>query len=299
MNFLIIMPAHNEAQHLAASLESLRRQTHQEFSLVVVNDGSTDDTAEILSSITNFPQLQFFHLEKSTHEPGAKVVRTFYSGLSKVTEWEKRYDAVCKFDADVIFPPNYLAAISEAFDLDSNLGLVSGLVFVPGESDAIEKGDLLEFHSQKGWVYEDIAAKDHVRGPVKAYRTAAFLAMGGLRPVLGWDNLDVMLLARAGWESRTLTHLRVKHLRPTAYAYSAQKFEKLGQYFRNIGLRPALAAIAAGKVALKERSVLALRTMIKSYYGSPKPAHLSADEIIFINRYRWQKIFRKIKKAAK
>jgi hypothetical protein len=51
--------------------------------------------------------------------------------------------------------------------------------------------------------------------------------MNGLRPVLGWDNIDVMLAKKNNWETVTIKDLWVKHLRPTAYKYKKQKAEKL------------------------------------------------------------------------
>jgi hypothetical protein len=84
--------------------------------------------------------------------------------------------------------------------------------------------------------FENLSSKNHVRGPIKSYRKELFLKMNGLRAVLGWDNIDVMLCKMHGFETVTIKELWVKHLRPTAYKYKSQKAEKLGEYFYNIGL---------------------------------------------------------------
>ena len=46
--------------------------------------------------------------------------------------------------------------------------------------------------------------------------------MNGLRPVLGWDNIDVMLAQMHGWDVITIKDIWVKHLRPTAYKYKSK-----------------------------------------------------------------------------
>lgn len=79
--------------------------------------------------------------------------------------------------------------------------------------------------------------------------------MNGLRPVLGWDNIDVMLAQMHGWDVITIKDIWVKHLRPTAYKYKKQKAEKLGQYFYNIGLNFPLAFVSSAKSSLKNKSL--------------------------------------------
>ncbi len=48
MKFLIVIPAHNEEENILLRLESLKNQTFQDFKCVIVNDGSTDKTQEIV-----------------------------------------------------------------------------------------------------------------------------------------------------------------------------------------------------------------------------------------------------------
>ena len=107
MKFLIIIPAHNEEENILPCLESLKNQTFQDFKCVIVNDGSTDKTQEIVERFIQIPntKYQILHLKKSEHQPGAKVVRTFNKGLE--SENVEYFDVVCKFDADIIFPENY------------------------------------------------------------------------------------------------------------------------------------------------------------------------------------------------
>ena len=309
MKFLIIIPAHNEEENILPCLESLKNQTFQDFKCVIVNDGSTDKTQEIVERFIQIPntKYQILHLKKSEHQPGAKVVRTFNKGLE--SENVEEFDVVCKFDADIIFPENYLEKINEVYEKNPKAGMVSGLVYIkkgfvnfvrkplvyaqPDKKD-FTTSQLYDFTHQNEWTFENLSSKNHVRGPIKSYRKELFLKMNGLRAVLGWDNIDVMLCKMHGFETVTLQELWVKHLRPTAYKYKSQKAQKLGEYFYNIGLNFPLAAISSAKSSWKNKSVSEFFITMKSFLKQKNPRVLSQEEIAFIRNLRWKEIKRKL-----
>ena len=303
MKFLIIIPAHNEEENILPCLESLKNQTFQDFKCVIVNDGSTDKTQEIVEdfiksvTLSGVEALSFkvLNLEKSEHQPGAKVVRTFNKGLE--TENLENFDVVCKFDADIIFPENYLEKINEVYEKNPKAGMVSGLVYI--RSSVIPRNE--ESHSDflnknKEWTFENLSSKNHVRGPIKSYRKELFLKMNGLRAVLGWDNIDVMLCKMHGFETVTIKELWVKHLRPTAYKYKSQKAEKLGEYFYNIGLNFPLTAISSAKSSWKNKSFSEFFITMKSFLKQKNHRVLTQEEISFIRNLRWNEMFNKILK---
>jgi hypothetical protein len=117
--------------------------------------------------------------------------------------------------------------------------------------------------------------------------------MNGLRPVLGWDNIDVMLAKKYGWETFTIKDLWVKHLRPTAFQYKNQKAEKLGEYFYNIGLNLPLAIISSGKSSFKNKSFSEFLTTMKSFLKQKGERELSHEEIKYIRNLRWQQMFKR------
>ena len=292
MKFLIIIPAHNEEKNIFYTLESLKNQTFQDFEVIVVNDGSTDKTFEIVENFklqtSNFKLL---NLESSQHEPGAKVVRTFNKGLEMADL--NRFEIICKFDADIIFPKNYLKKINEVYENNPNAGMVSGLVKI--KKSVFEKSLAFDFNDEKHqWTYENLSSKNHIRGPIKSYRKECFLAMNGLRSVLGWDNIDVMLAKKNGWETVTIKNLWVKHLRPTAYKYKKQKAEKLGEYFYNIGLSLPLAMISSAKSSLKNKSVSEFFITIKSFLKQNGERKLSKEEIKYIRNLRWKQMWQNL-----
>lgn len=299
MKFLIIIPAHNEENNISYCLESLKKQNFQDFVCMIVNDGSTDRTSEIVNNFKNQDsRIRVLDLETSEHSPGAKVVRTFDKGLQAL-DW-KDFDVVCKYDADIVFPTNYLEKINQTFETNPKAGIVSGLVYIKKYKSNSEIKNLrnpnenwLDFSNKNGeWVFENLSSKNHVRGPIKAYRKECFEDMNGLRAVLGWDNLDILLAKKHGWDVVTIKDLWVKHLRPTAYKYKSQKAEKLGQYFYNIGLSLPLAIISSAKSSFKNRSAKEFFITIKSFLKQKERQNLSTEEIKFIRNLRWKEFFK-------
>ncbi len=290
MKFLIIIPTHNEEENILFCLKSLENQTFQDFECVIVNDGSTDKTKEIAEDFINHQpstnKYKLKNLDFSKHEPGAKVVRTFNKGLETVDL--KDFDIICKFDADLIFPENYLGEINKIYQQNPKAGMVSGLVYINKNSNTQTLKNPI---TSEGWEFENLSSKNHVRGPIKSYRKECFLAMNGLRPVLGWDNIDVMLAKMNGFEVITNKEIWVKHLRPTAYKYKKQKAVKLGEYFYNIGLNLPLAMISSAKSSLKNKSIAEFFITMKSFLKQNGKRELSENEINFIRNLRWNQMF--------
>ena len=284
MKFLIIIPAYNEEESILSCLESIENQNFQDFYCIVVNDNSTDNTAQIVSNFIE-NKSRFCLLERianldseNAHSPGAKVVRAFNFGLN--SQDLRNFDIICKFDADVIFPTHYLEEINKVYEKNPKVGMASGIVYI--EKDG-------------RWQFENLSSKNHVRGPIKSYRKSCFMDMGGLKEILGWDNIDVMLCKMYGFETLTLKKLWVKHLRPTAYKYKNQKAEKLGEYFYNIGLSFPLAIISSLKSSFRNKSFLEFFITMRVFFKQNSPRVLTKKEIQFIRNLRWQEMYRKWK----
>ena len=284
MKFLIIIPAYNEEESILSCLKSIENQNFQDFYCIVVNDNSTDNNSKIVSSFIEGKN-RFSLLERkknlcseNTHSPGAKVIRAFNFGLN--SQDLSDFDIICKFDADVIFPTHYLEEINKVYKKNLKIGMASGLVY-------IEKNNQ--------WQFENLSSKNHVRGPIKSYRKSCFMEMGGLKEILGWDNIDVMLCKMYGFETLTLKKLWVKHLRPTAYKYKNQKAEKLGEYFYNIGLSFPLAVISSLKSSFRNKSFLEFFITMRVFFKQNSPRVLTEKEIQFIRNLRWQEMYRKWK----
>lgn len=280
MKFLIIIPAHNEAQNLPQTLPALLLQKHRNFETVIVNDGSSDETAAIADHfMQKDSRISTVNLTKSAHQPGSKVVQAFYKGFE--SKMAKDFDVICKFDADVILPENYLAEISRAFTENPEYGLVGGLLYVEKNGE---------------WRYEGNSNKNHVRGPVKAYRKTCFQEMGGIRETLGWDNIDSVLLKNLGWKEVVLPYLQVKLIKVKGADYTVKPSDYYGRYFYFFGLNRFLAYTAAAKEATKIKSLAFFREIVRVYEDCRHqkfPLKISREEQKIINQKRWKTLRKK------
>ena len=129
MNFYIIIPAHNEQDCIALTLESLAKQTLLPKKVVVVNDHSTDNTQAIVEDYEkNNHWISLINTTSSeAHLPGSKIINAFNKGLETLDD---AYDVTCKFDADLIFPENYLEQLCIHFKANNQLGMASGFCYI-------------------------------------------------------------------------------------------------------------------------------------------------------------------------
>ena len=280
MRFLIIIPAHNEEDNLPFTLNSLQQQSSKDFKVVVVNDGSTDRTAEVIRKYTETDsRFETVNLQKSEHQPGSKVVHAFNNGLN--TQMINEFDIICKFDADIILPENYLTAVETAIINHPEYGLVGGLLYIEKDGN---------------WVYEGNSNKHHVRGPVKAYRKECFIQIGGLRETLGWDNIDSILLENLGWKEVVLPELHVKLIKVKGADYTIRPADYYGRYFYFLGLNRFLAYIASSKEAMKSKSASFFFDIIRSYEScrAKKLAlKITKEEQKAVNYQRWRMLKKK------
>ena len=281
MNYYIIIPAYNEEQFIALTLKSLVEQTVLPSKLVIVNDNSTDKTAEIVMAFAK--EYPFISLVNKTsdaiHLPGSKVINAFNKGLESVDD---NYDFIVKADADLIFPLNYFETLIKHFKSDERIGMVGGFCYIQKNGD---------------WILENLTDKDHIRGALKAYRKETFQQIGGLKPAMGWDTVDELLCKFYNWKVVTDESLHVKHLKPTGANYNKTARYKQGEAFYTLGYGFWITSIASAKLALRKKKPLLFLDYLKGFWKaeSSKKALLVTDEQAnFIRNYRWKKMKEKL-----
>ncbi|WP_298903685.1 glycosyltransferase family 2 protein [uncultured Psychroserpens sp.] len=282
MNFYIVIPAHNEENSIAKTLESLTAQSLKPKTVVVVNDHSTDSTQSIVQNFVS--QYDFISLVNASssdeHLPGSKIINAFYKGYERLDD---QYDVICKFDADLIFPKNYLEQLAIHFNKNPQLGMAAGFCY-------IEKNN--------AWVLENLTRKDHIRGALKAYRKACFLDIGKLKPSMGWDTVDELLAAYYNWELLTDESLHVKHLKPTGISYNKASKYLQGEAMYKMRYGFVITLISALKLAFKKNSFRLFRNYMSGYFRGKRHNlnHLvTKEQGRFIRRLRWKGMLNKLK----
>ncbi len=285
MNFYIVIPAHNEQDFIHLTLNSLVSQTLQPKRLVIVNDNSTDNTEGIVNSyIENHNWISIVNSASSKkHIPGAKIVNAFYKGFDTLDD---DYDIICKFDADLIFPDNYLETLAYHFKSNQKLGMAAGFCYIK---------------KNKKWVIEGLTNTDHIRGGLKAYTKTCFAQIGQLKPSMGWDTIDELLAKYYSFELLTDHSLQVKHLKPTGKNYNRNASKHLqGEAFYKMRLGFILSFLAALKLAFKKKSLLLFIDYNLGYLNAlitkTKPI-VTKSQGRFIRQLRWKGIFKKVFKS--
>ncbi|WP_026714679.1 glycosyltransferase [Flavobacterium daejeonense] len=281
MNYYLVIPAHNEEEFIALTLESLASQTLLPKKVVIVNDNSTDKTAEIVQAFAKENSFISLVEKKSSaiHLPGSKVIQAFQTGFETLDD---DYDVIVKLDADLIFPTNYFETITKHFQSDERIGMVGGFCYIEKNGE---------------WVLENLTDKDHIRGALKAYRKETFKQIGGLRPQMGWDTVDELLCKFYNWKVVTDASLKVKHLKPTGANYNKTARYKQGEAFYTLGYGFWITTIASAKLAMMKKKPFLFFDYIKGFLkakSEQKPLLVNDEQAKFIRQYRLKKMKEKL-----
>ena len=188
LTYVLITPARNEAAYLEQTIASVVKQTQRPVRWVIVSDGSTDNTNDILKKYS----AQYSWIEGVIRPPRAErhfagKVEAFNAGYEKVRHLS--YDVIGSLDADISFDdPDYFAFLLKKFELDPRLG-VAGAPF------------------REGTIQYDyrFSRKEHVSGACQLFRRQCFDSIGGYVPIKeGAIDLVAVVTARMnGWRTET------------------------------------------------------------------------------------------------
>jgi 1,2-diacylglycerol 3-beta-glucosyltransferase len=211
----LIVPAHNEEAVLTATLESLMRLDYHPYCLIVVNDGSTDRTAEIAHRFESTDRVLV--LDRPTTVAGRGKGDVLNEGYHILNELLEKNDPLVRdfdpddalvgvVDADGQLEPKALQEVARLFDDPHVGGVQMGVVIDNAEDGLIARCQDLEF---TGFSQLAQAARDRI-GSVGLGGNGQFTRLTALRS-LGrppWtacltEDLDLGLhIKRLGWEIR-------------------------------------------------------------------------------------------------
>jgi len=224
--YVIVAPVRNEEEYIEKTILSVVNQTILPSEFIIVNDGSTDLTREIIEKyLPANPWMRIMDRPPKEHSPGGGVVDAFYEGFNKINTHD--WDYVIKLDGDLEFEKGYFEYLLKKFEENPKLGMASGTTYL------VKRGKLVM----------DIMPDDHVRGPAKMYKRACWDAIGGLPSVLGWDTLDELKAQVLGWETKSYKDLVLIHYKPIGYKQKKifKREVKAGERQHYLGYLPAFA----------------------------------------------------------
>jgi hypothetical protein len=198
MKYVLITSARNEAKLIEGTIRSVVSQTLLPERWVIVDDGSTDRTAEIVESyLERFAWIELVRRPNRPDRSFTGKALAVNAALERLTSLQ--FDVVGNLDADVSFEPDYMAFVMEKFVADPQLG-VAGTPFT-------EQG----YDSHK----DSFEGENYVAGPCQLFRYTCFREIGGYVQSRsgGVDWIAVMQARMRGWKVRAFSEKRFHHHR--------------------------------------------------------------------------------------
>ncbi len=202
--YVIITPVRDEVHHLEKTIASVLAQTTLPVQWIIIDDGSTDGTGELLDHLTaKVEWITVLHKKNRGYRAaGGGVMEAFYTGYDVLADED--WEFVVKLDADLSFSADYFERCFEIFNAEPKLGIGGGTIC------QLEDG-LLKVDSVGDPAF-------HVRGATKIYRRACWEKISPLTKAPGWDTIDEVKANLHGWNTRTFSELTLIQHKPTGDA---------------------------------------------------------------------------------
>jgi len=195
--YVLITPARNESQFIELTIKSVTAQTVRPTKWVIVSDGSTDGTDDIVRNcVVQHDWIELVRLPEHSQRSFAGKVDAFNAGHARVAGLE--YDVIGNLDADVSFEEDYLAFLVAKFAENPRLG-VAGTPY-----------------REENPIHDDrFKSPEHVSGACQMFRRECFEDIGGYQPISsGGIDLVALLSAQAkGWQTRRFDEKVCRHHR--------------------------------------------------------------------------------------
>jgi biofilm PGA synthesis N-glycosyltransferase PgaC len=223
--YVLITPARNEAGFIELTIRSVVEQLARPMKWVIVSDGSTDGTDDIVRKYAcEHPWIELVRMPERRERHFSGKVHAFMAGYARVRDLD--FQAIASLDADISFDKEYFAFLLGKLAEDQALGLV-GTPFQEGSTPVYD--------------YRFVSI-EHVSGACQLFRRECFEEIGGYAPVKGGgiDYIAVVSARMKGWRTRTFTDKVCLHHREmgTAERGSLRAKFKLGAKDYALGNHP-------------------------------------------------------------
>jgi poly-beta-1,6-N-acetyl-D-glucosamine synthase len=277
--YVLISPCRDEAKYMRYTLDSVIAQSIRPAKWIIVNDGSTDSTPQILAEYrAKYDWIEVVtRSDRGRRSVGSGVIDAFYAGYEVINPDD--YDYICKLDLDLRLPPRYFEILMQRMVADPRIATCSGKAYI------YENGQLVnERHGD-----------DMSLGMTKFYRVSCFKAIGGFVREVMWDGIDCHRCRMNGWIACSWDdpELRFVHLRPMGSSqqgvYTGRMRHGYGQYFMGTGF--LYMAVSAASRLNQKPYVLGSLAMLWGWLKSAlqrKPRYEDAAFRKFLRRYQWR-----------
>ena len=225
-NYVLISPCRNEAEYMRQTLDTVVAQSIRPAKWVIVDDGSTDETPQILAEYAG--QHDWIKIvtraDRGRRAVGPGVIEAFYAGYEAINPDDFNY--LCKLDLDLRLPQRYFEILMQRMEENPLIATCSGKAYI----------------EENGHLVNERHGDETSLGMTKFYRVSSFKAIGGFVREVMWDGIDCHCCRMKGWIACSWDEpdLRFVHLRPMGSSqqsiYVGRMRHGYGQYFMGTGL---------------------------------------------------------------
>lgn len=279
-NYILISPCKNEEAYIERTLQSILNQTIKPSQWVIVDDGSTDRSVEIIDTYRDrMPFIKVVSRDTKERRVGAGVIMAFNEGLAHVDVED--YQFLCKFDVDLDLPDSYFEVLLKRMDADPTLGTCSGKAYY--------------MHPQTDARISELCGDEASVGMTKFYRRTCFEQIGGFVAEVGWDGYDCHRARWFGWRAMSWDDpedLQFIHLRPMGSSqksiFAGRVRHGKGQFHQ--GTHPLFFLISSVYRSVKQKpyvigTVFSIYGYVKAYLSGEKRFG-DRDMVRFVRSYQ-------------
>jgi glycosyltransferase involved in cell wall biosynthesis len=252
VRYVIITPVRDEADHIGRTISAVMDQTVRPACWILVDDGSTDGTGDILDRHGSTASwMRVVHRrDRGRRANGSGVMEAFYEGYGLIGD--VTWDFLVKLDGDLSFERDYFERCFAAFAKDATLGIGGGTVC------RLDPGGLT--------VDSPADPPFHVRGATKIYRRACWEAIAPLVIAPGWDTIDEVSANCHGWTTRTFADITLIQHKATGGADGSWRNGfKNGRANYVTGYHPAFMLAKCAKRSVQPPFVLGSAALLCGY----------------------------------
>lgn len=206
--YALITAAFNEEKFIEQTLNSIISQTIQPVAWIIVSDGSTDNTDQIVRRYAErWDFISLFRITEEHPRNFAAQVYAINSGLRELQRRNLAVEFIGNIDADVSMEADYFERLINKFRANPRLGLAGGMVH-----DRCADGSFKNRPTN---------ARQSVAHATQFFRRECFESVGGAYvplPFGGPDTFAEVTARMKGWSVESFSELHVLHYRPTGSA---------------------------------------------------------------------------------
>jgi cellulose synthase/poly-beta-1,6-N-acetylglucosamine synthase-like glycosyltransferase len=188
VRYSIITAARNEEKYIFKTLESVVKQSLLPIEWIIINDGSTDKTSELIASYAvQYPwivQVDLVDFKPEIKSTGGRISHILNIAARAL---KSDYDIIAKLDADIEFNASFIEKLLAEFSKNEKLGIASGHLIFEGKKESVDYNG------------------NTIRGAVMLIRKEVFREINGFFETKGSGEDTIMSIAARyyGWTTKT------------------------------------------------------------------------------------------------